>query len=173
MQPQGNYAGSCPTPVVRNARRDRLSWVDDARHRFVAPSPRRSAPFSAPRDYSHSDRELRCDAADGFQIKLSSAAPATNSQRPASICPQRCRPTHLPPKPPPNQIPIDGQPLTRPPRVPFFGGFRTPALGTAAQVNDGPTSETLHGNCCGDVRARCSALGRGITSAIPPPHLGG
>jgi hypothetical protein len=87
-------AKCCPTPAGRNARRDRLSWVDDARHRFVAPSSRRSTPFSAPRHCSHSDRELRCDAADGFQIKLSSAAPATNSQRPAPICPQLCRPTH-------------------------------------------------------------------------------
>ena len=29
----------------------------------------------------------------------------------------------------------------------FFGGFRTPALGSAARFNDRPASETLHGSC--------------------------
>ena len=45
---------------------------------------------------------------------MSSAAPATNSRPSAPICPQRRQPTPLPPKPLPNQIPIDGQPLTSP-----------------------------------------------------------
>jgi|SRR5580704_15388083 hypothetical protein len=48
---------------------------------------------------------------------MSSAAAATNSRPSAPICPQRRRPTPLPPNPLPNQIPIDGQPLTSPPRV--------------------------------------------------------
>src|SRR6516162_9252562 len=106
---------------------------------------------------------------------MSSAAAPTNSRPPAPICPQRRRPTPLPPKPLPNQIPIDREPLTsprgfllrrlsdagsrhgctnrrpagirnpsRPPAGSFFGGFRTPALATAVQIDDRPASETLH-----------------------------
>jgi len=56
---------------------------------------------------------------------------------------KRRRPTPLPPKTLPNQIPIDREPLTSPAGS-FFGGFRTPALTTAVQVDDGPASETLH-----------------------------
>jgi hypothetical protein len=41
------------------------------------------------------------------------------------------------------QIPIAGQALTRLPAGSFFGGFRTPALGSAARFNDRPASETL------------------------------
>ena len=43
----------------------------------------------------------------------------------------------------PFAIPIDREPLTSPAGS-FFGGFRTPALTTAVQVDDGPASETLH-----------------------------
>ena len=74
---------------------------------------------------------------------LSSAAAASHSRRPAPISPQRRRPTRPPPKPLLNQIPINGEPLTSHAGS-FFGGFRTPALGTAPQVNDGPASETVH-----------------------------
>src|SRR6516225_4127985 len=74
---------------------------------------------------------------------MSSAAAATNSRPPAPICPQRRRPTPLPPKTLPNQIPRDREPLTSPADS-FFGGFRTPALATAVQIDDRPASETLH-----------------------------
>jgi hypothetical protein len=57
------------------------------------------------------------------------------------------RPTPLPPKPLPNQIPIDGQPLTSPRgfflrRLSDAGPRHGPD--TAVQVDDRPASETLH-----------------------------
>src|SRR6516164_2334527 len=45
---------------------------------------------------------------------MSSAATAINSRPPALIWPQRHQPTPLPPKPLPNQAPIDREPLTSP-----------------------------------------------------------
>ena len=86
----------------------------ETRYYFVAPSPRRSAPFSTSRHCYPSDCELSSDTTGGSQIKMSSAAAPTNSRPPAPICPQRRRPTPLPPKPLPNQIPIDREPLTSP-----------------------------------------------------------
>jgi len=71
-------------------------------------------PFSTSRHYYPSDCELSCDTTAGSQIKMSSAAAPTNSRPPAPICSQRRRPTPLPPKPLPNQIPIDREPLTSP-----------------------------------------------------------
>jgi hypothetical protein len=73
---------------------------------------------------------------------MSSAAAATNSRPPAPICPQRRRPMPLPPKPLPNQIPIDREPLTSP------RGFFLPRLSDAGLIPDrplvlGPASETL------------------------------
>jgi hypothetical protein len=44
----------------------------------------------------------------------------------------------------------------------FFGGFRTPALGSAARFNDRPASETLHGS------GRSATSGK---SAGLPPKL--
>src|SRR6478736_4268224 len=74
---------------------------------------------------------------------MSSAAAATNSRPSAPICPQRRRPTPLPPKPLPNQIPIDGQPLTSP-RGFFLRRLSDAGPDTAVQVDDRPASETLH-----------------------------
>ena len=115
----------------------------ETRYYFAAPSPRRSTPFSTSRHYYPSDCELSCDTTGGSQIKMPSAAAPTNSRPPAPICSQRRRPTPLPPKPLPNQIPRDREPLTSPADS-FFGGFRTPALATAVQIDDRPASETLH-----------------------------
>src|SRR4029077_3847479 len=74
---------------------------------------------------------------------MSSTAAATNSRPSAPICPQRRRPTPLPPKPLPNQIPIDGQPLTSP-RGFFLRRLSDAGPDTAVQVDDRPASETLH-----------------------------
>src|SRR5712691_5945223 len=47
------------------------------------------------------------------------------------------------PKPPPNQVPIDGKPPTQPPRVPSWGAFgRRPQHQWIG--HDPPASETLH-----------------------------
>jgi hypothetical protein len=42
----------------------------------------------------------------------------------------------------------------------FFGGFRTPALGSAARFNDRPASETLHESGPSQLRARMTRLRR-------------
>jgi len=78
----------------------------------VAASIRPNTPFTAPHPCHPSACKRRQGITDQSSIRPSSTAAAANPQSSAAFSAQRSSQYHLPPKPLPRQIPIDGQALT-------------------------------------------------------------
>ena len=127
----------------RGQNRNAMTLCHDVRYRLTPPS-------SAPEPHFR-----RCFAVASVPAK----APAASSTRPKSPNqPQRQRQTryrdrrsrrrrprtHLQPKPPPRQIPIDGNRPPGGPRVPSWGAFGRRPPERHANSHDRPASETLH-----------------------------
>jgi hypothetical protein len=125
-----------PVPQPRRQNRNSMRLATTSlRHPLARALRSRRRPTVIP---ATANSHARPRAVPKSRCRAQQRQPILDRQRP-----QRRRPTPLPPKPLPNQIPIDREPLTSP-RGSFFGGFRTPALTTAVQVDDEPASETLH-----------------------------
>ncbi len=120
----------------------------DAPQRLIAPRARRGTLLPPLHRCCPGDAERAGNAGDHAKLTPSTAAATTKSPPPSSVLRRQPRPAQPRPKPPPNQIPINGKPPIRPPRVPSWGAFgRRPQhrwLG-----HDRPASETLHlsGHC--------------------------
>jgi hypothetical protein len=95
----------------------------DARQRLIAPLARRGTLLPPLHRCCPGDAERAGNAGDHAKLTPSTAAATTKSRPPSSVLRRQPRPAQPRPKPPPNQIPIDGKPPTQPPRVPSWGAF--------------------------------------------------
>src|SRR5216684_6678296 len=115
----------------------------DARQRLIAPLARRGTLLPPLHRCCPGDAERAGNAGDHAKLTPSTAAATTISRPPSSVLRRQPRPAQPRPKPPPNQITIDGNPPNQPPRVPSWGAFgRRPQHRWIA--HDRPASETLH-----------------------------
>src|SRR5712691_4321173 len=115
----------------------------DARQRLIAPLARRGTLLPPLHRCCPGDAERAGNAGDHAKLTPSTAAATTKSRPPSSVLRRQPRPAQPRPKPPPNQIPIDGNPPNPPPRVPSWGAFgRRPQHRWIG--HDRPASETLH-----------------------------
>src|SRR5712692_9019232 len=115
----------------------------DARQRLSAPLARRGTLPPPLHRCCPGDAERAGNAGDHAKLTPSTAAATTKSRPPSSVLRRQPRPAQPRPKPPPNQIPIDGNPPNPPPRVPSWGAFgRRPQHRWIG--HDRPASETLH-----------------------------
>ena len=96
----------------------------DPRHRLTAPRARRGSPLAASHRWRPGASKAARDARDHAKIIPSAANAATKSRPRSSVRRLLPPPAHPLPKTPPHQIPIDGTPLTQPPRVPSLKAFR-------------------------------------------------
>jgi hypothetical protein len=115
----------------------------DARQRLIAPRARCGTLLPPLHRCCPGDAERAGNAGDHAKLTPSTAAATTKSRRPSSVRRRQPRPAQPRPRPLPNQIPIDGKPPTKPPRVPSWGAFgRRPQHRRIG--HDRPASETLH-----------------------------
>ena len=115
----------------------------DARHCLIAPLARRGTLLPPLHRYCPGDPEAAGNVGHHAKLTLSAIPATTKLLPPSSVRRPQPRPAHPRPKPPPNQIPIDGKPPTQPPRVPSWGAFgRRPQHRWIG--HDRPASETLH-----------------------------
>ena len=115
----------------------------DARQRLIAPRARCGTLLPPLHRCCPGDAERAGNAGDHAKLTPSTAAATTKSRRPSSVHRRQPRPAQPRPRPLPNQIPIDGKPPTKPPRVPSWGAFgRRPQHRRIG--HDRPASETLH-----------------------------
>jgi len=96
----------------------------DPGHRLIAPRARRGSPLPASHRCRPGASKGARDARDHAKIIPSTANAATKSRPRSSVRRLLPPPAHPLPKTPPHQIPIDGTPLTQPPRVPSLKAFR-------------------------------------------------
>ena len=137
----------------------------DARQRLIAPLARRGTLLPPLHRCCPGDAERAGNAGDHAKLTPSTAAATTKSRLPSSVLRRQPRPAQPRPKPPPNQIPIDGKPPTQPPRVPSWGAFgRRPQHRWIG--HDRPASETLH-------LSRPSAFALGMGLHAPSTDLAG
>jgi hypothetical protein len=115
----------------------------DVRHRLTTPPGCRSASLPASHHCRPAGSKRTCYTVDHANIAPSAAAAATNSLPRSSVRRRPRQPAHPLPKPPPRQIPINGNRPPNAPRVPSWETFgRRPSA--RADSHERPASETLH-----------------------------
>src|SRR5208283_3200346 len=90
---------------------------------LAAASIRRNISVPAPHPFHASACKRWQSITSPAPIRSPSVAAALSPQSSAAFSAQRSWEKHPPPKPPPHQIPIDGQPLTAVPRLRSSGAF--------------------------------------------------
>ena len=95
----------------------------DVRHRPTTPPGCRSASLPASHHCRPAGSKGTCYTVDHAKIAPSTAAAATNSLPRSTVSRRLREPAHPLPKPPPHQIPIDGNRPPGNPRVPSWEAF--------------------------------------------------
>jgi hypothetical protein len=140
----------------------------DPRHRLTVPPAYCAASLLALPRCRAGLYKTTCYIVDHAKIAQPTAAAATNSLPRSSVRRRLYQPTHLRPKPPPSQIPIDGRRPPSGPRVPSWEAFgRRPSHGRIGL--SAPASETLHH--CGHIAAMPLARFKCSEGRDRHPHI--